>query len=617
MSNFWAGDAASGHITPTWDGVVGDKLQDSRGGLWQAGTMLDVLYGDWQRNPSGQSGLAISTEWNHIKSNFNANDFSTCGDSSPQNFASDDTGWNAAMLLQIYAATHDSTALSYAEGAVTCGFNRWSDTTASGAFNGLWYSDVRTIKTANDYHIKSLYDAALTEDAMQIYLITKDPTYLTYAKESFDWMQQNLLRSDGLYWADYGLQTPYASVAQKAANSPVPSDRPNDIHLANSVTFLGGDMGMGVIAAQLYQATGNAAYKQDAINSAQAILSSVLVTNGIFLDDRDAWANGHFIRDWTQQVVPLLPSSTQQQAITVLNATANSVADNDRTSDGYYGGCWGGPIGSSCAWDAIGSTAKQIMTSSNAAEFVTAAALEGTSAPIISAPASTPPSNPAPTPPPAPTPTPLSITASLLGQTGEDYVGQLAQGSDGVKDVHIHLTGVASPIQSVTISTASGAWAYPANGTNWIVSVRPESDPTVVDLYFDYYQQYPSYTVNLTLQDGRTASVQTMSVAPQVTATLLGQTGEDYVGQLTQGPDGTKDVHLKLSNVAFPIQKIRIGTATGAWAYPSDGTDWIAMLKPESDPTLVDVYFDFYQQYSSYTAYLTFVNGLTETIQAQ
>ena len=61
----------------------------------------------------------------------------------------------------------------------------------------------------------------------------------------------------------------------------------------------------------------------------------------------------------------------------------------------------------------------------------------------------------------APTPTPTAhptVTATLLGQTGEDVLGTLSSAPDGIKDVHIKLNGVSGTIKGVRITGLDGTW---------------------------------------------------------------------------------------------------------------------------------------------------------------
>src|SRR5438552_17006721 len=58
----------------------------------------------------------------------------------------------------------------------------------------------------------------------------------------------------------------------------------------------------------------------------------------------------------------------------------------------------------------------------------------------------------------------------------------------------------------------------------------------------------------------------TALLQPSVTATLLGQTGEDIVGTHMQAPDGVKDVHIRLTGVPSPLARFKI-TGIGWMGY--------------------------------------------------
>jgi hypothetical protein len=101
----------------------------------------------------------------------------------------------------------------------------------------------------------------------------------------------------------------------------------------------------------------------------------------------------------------------------------------------------------------------------------------------------------------------------LLGRTGEDVVGSVSQSPNGVADVKIRLSNVQGTLTRVRVTAANGAggiWESPPNSQgNWIVGIRPQADPTLVDLYFDFWQTNPSYTVALTFTGGHTQTIQT------------------------------------------------------------------------------------------------------------
>ncbi|MBI5469704.1 peptidoglycan-binding protein [Candidatus Kaiserbacteria bacterium] len=352
FKNFWTGPRDTGHITPTWGGIVGELLPDSRGATWPASTFLNVLYAKYLINPSETNSQPIRAEWNYLKSVFSDSEFTSCGAHSAMNFGSDDTGWNAAAFLKIYDVTQDTRALTLAKGAVQCGFIRWGDAQLGG---GLWYND--------DKNAKSLYQIGLTLDAFRIFQLTHDESYLTLAKQSYEWMQQKLSRTDNIYWTDYGWWT----ADHSASPAPLGIERPNDIHLAGSVSFLAGTMAMDVMHARMFRLTNDDIYKQRAINTARGIFNTFIDSNSGFLDDRDGWANGTFVREWIIEVYPLLPVDLQQKAAEMFIKTAQSVLANDRTADGYYGPDWNGP--SDAVWS-NGTKAQQIMTSATAIDFV-------------------------------------------------------------------------------------------------------------------------------------------------------------------------------------------------------------------------------------------------------
>ena len=134
----------------------------------------------------------------------------------------------------------------------------------------------------------------------------------------------------------------------------------------------------------------------------------------------------------------------------------------------------------------------------------------------VPAPAPTPAPVLTPNPTPAPTTHPM-VTATLLGQTGEDVVGTMSASPDGIKDVHIKLSGVSGTIKGVRITGLDGIWETPANGKNWLVAIRPQSNPAVVDLYIDFCnfcKPTTSYTIIVTFSDGATQTLQVVSTTP-------------------------------------------------------------------------------------------------------
>jgi hypothetical protein len=116
--------------------------------------------------------------------------------------------------------------------------------------------------------------------------------------------------------------------------------------------------------------------------------------------------------------------------------------------------------------------------------------------------------------PTSPAPISSTIAATLLGLTGEDIAGSDSETPDGREDVLIRLSGVQGTITRVIITDGSdGIWETPYTGW-WIVAIRPHTDPSLVDLYFNFWQSSSSYTLDLTFTSGTTQTIQTTATLP-------------------------------------------------------------------------------------------------------
>ena len=360
LNHWWIGSAQAGQIANTWNGYT-TNLPDARGGLWERGMFYFVLNDLWHTTGDSNLQQMLNSDWRRTESLYTTNELESCGQGSP-NTAVDDSGWSSIMYLDAYQATGDPIALECAEGLVNNAFNRWMDAQLGG---GLWYSDAK--------QIKSLYQVAIVLSALKIYELTGNQIYYTNAMQCYNWMETNLLRSniDNLYWCDFN------------SSGPVGQDRPEDIFEAGSVVYLGGNMGMALLHARLYELTGDTNYLNRAIRTANAIINSPLVTSGgIYLDDRDAWTEGTFVGDFAREVLSLPGIGPTNW--TVLWKTADSIYTNAQTN-GYFGGSWAGPAqGLGSAWWVNGSLPQQITTSSSSANMImAAAALENQYATII------------------------------------------------------------------------------------------------------------------------------------------------------------------------------------------------------------------------------------------
>jgi len=347
LRHFWVGDAATGHVLDTWSGRA--RRGDDRGILWERAMFLGVVHDLYQGTHDPVLHQRLQADWTYLKKRFRPEELQACGNGTENNW-SDDAGWSALMALEAYQDTGDKEALTDAEALFNNACARWADDTLGG---GLWYNDERKVK--------SVYQANLILAGVWLSEVTGDPAYRDRALPLYNWVEAHLLRSDGLYWCDYGAKGPHISGNHREAASD---------------TFLGGNMAMGIIAARLYRDTGQAVYKDRALRAAQAVSRLETDGKGALMDDRDAWTNGYFMGYWVRDVLTL--PGTKREARAIVRRTAEAIWQRARTSEGFYSGCWNGPAeGEACPWTKGGFTPQQIMTSSSAVHVLVGADLLG------------------------------------------------------------------------------------------------------------------------------------------------------------------------------------------------------------------------------------------------
>lgn len=344
LRHFWVGNSASGHVLDTYNGYARTG-PDPRGILWERATFVSVLTNLYLESHDPTIKQRMASDWRHLTGEMQPWELQTCGNGT-QNVGQDDAGWSALMFLNYYWVLGDPQALTDAEGLFDHAYARWHDDQMGG---GLWYNDQR--------RFKSTYETALVLAAVRIYEITKDRSYLDQALAVYDWAEAKLLRPDGLFWCEEWPSGPQTV---------------GGIHEARSVSFLGGNMAMGVVAARLWRDTGEKKYLKQALALACAIREHETDGKGHYLDDRDAYADGYFMGDWARDVLTLPGALLADRELLI--RTAGAIYKRDRTSTGYFGGSWNGPAdGAGSAWWRAGFRPQQIMVSANAVSVIVAA----------------------------------------------------------------------------------------------------------------------------------------------------------------------------------------------------------------------------------------------------
>ena len=373
-ANFWTGDAKTGHFSENDPTMV-----------WEAGMAVLMLRTMYEATGESEYVDRVNAQWEYWQRFLDDDTITRPGDKP--NIACDDAAWTAMVLMSIYKMTGDQHALELAGETVRRSYEYWKDGDVA---NGLWYRyegaldsnktpinnsksvyAVGLVLTALDYYEETegtdLADAALYEDTLALY----------------GWMEKNLRRDevkqfpggkvktvDGLYWTDF-----------IEGHGPSGLERPLDIREAGSVSSLFGNMGMAAVNARLYTLTGEETYRAKAVQTANSLAGSTYNKNGVFLNDRDAWTNATFVRQYVLEVLPL--EGVDPVNYQLFEGTARSIQENCRTEDGYYRAEWSGGT----RWDNGQTTEKQIMTNATTLGMLAAAALaEANPAPPIAQP---------------------------------------------------------------------------------------------------------------------------------------------------------------------------------------------------------------------------------------
>jgi subtilisin family serine protease len=101
-------------------------------------------------------------------------------------------------------------------------------------------------------------------------------------------------------------------------------------------------------------------------------------------------------------------------------------------------------------------------------------------------------------------PPPSALSATFMGSTGQDYVGRLESTTgNGIPDWHVQLQGLRGTPTRVRLTTASGAWETPFNGTNWVIAVQVGANGAG-DLWIEPWATPSNVHVKVWYADGAT-----------------------------------------------------------------------------------------------------------------
>jgi hypothetical protein len=154
----------------------------------------------------------------------------------------DDNDWVGIELVRLYKLTHNATTLASAEGIMAFEMAGWQTDPTLGCPGGIPFTN-----TVENTDRNTVTTAPAAELALQLYRLTGNGQYLTFAQTAYEWVRSCLLVPSGLY-ADH--------VNRQGVVEPT-------LWSYNQGTMIGA-------GAMLYQATGNSAYLYEARQTAQA-----------------------------------------------------------------------------------------------------------------------------------------------------------------------------------------------------------------------------------------------------------------------------------------------------------------------------------------------------------
>jgi hypothetical protein len=161
----------------------------------------------------------------------------------------DDNEWVGIELARMYKLNHEAFALEQAKQIMAFVMAGWQTTVPNGkplpCPGGVPFSNASSNNSRN-----TVTDAPAAELGVQLYWLTHEPQYLTFAESAYNWVRGCLLAANGLY-ADHIQNNGEVEPAQWSYNQ-------------------GTMMGAGTL---LYQATGNSGYLYEARQTAKAALA--------------------------------------------------------------------------------------------------------------------------------------------------------------------------------------------------------------------------------------------------------------------------------------------------------------------------------------------------------
>jgi hypothetical protein len=162
-----------------------------------------------------------------------------------------------------------------------------------------------------------------------------------------------------------------------------------------------------------------------------------------------------------------------------------------------------------------------------------------------------------------------SLRGTYLGSTGQDFLDGLTLLPNGIPDWHIQLQGLrGAPLHVQVTGNGDGLWESPFNGTNWVVAIQYSGNGNG-DIWLEPWSLHTAFHLKVWYSDGTMDEANVVLPTSSMTASFLGVTGEDNVGQdASPGANGVPDWHIRLQGLRGVPVAVRITSSSGLWEAP-------------------------------------------------
>ena len=264
--HFWDRANAVPRIRPTeGNGYVNNNLK--RYTYWQMNEAANILYWEYKMTHAADIQAMFQSQWNEIKSIYTTDELSSADPSVNRGTinVSDDAAVALQYLVQVNEVTGDPAALSIAERLLSSIQAFFADPNGSGC--GILYAT----PSEDPAHQKqsAIIEALTARSALYLHQKTGIASYLTYAQGVWKWIHSCAAHPYGVFYVGADLDPTHSCYKQG-----VQCTEPSAITRGASVAYIGGNMAVASLSAQLYLLTGSTNYLDD-INS---ILSAMLQT---------------------------------------------------------------------------------------------------------------------------------------------------------------------------------------------------------------------------------------------------------------------------------------------------------------------------------------------------